>query len=503
MNEVIPNVILGISQTELKERATALRDKVLGELSKRRNFLWNRIIVEQAVYYSTLFIGALFHPQLLPRWIWVYGPPLLLVIAAIEGINQVRVYILIDRINRQTLPEFTTKSFPSSTWVRINPHSPLAQALELSKSGLILLSEVPEEYEDHLGKHLVAVGTLNGLRRICLPVSKDNAPGILQLALGLLSAKNPEKGYIYGRETLIQWFGEIFRRTFGSSEIEVWREYEREERTEYYLSLGSTLALAILHYFEQINLLQQSLSVRVAAAEGLITAFGNVKNRAEGPHSRPPAVLLRQPPPFSRELLASVGILTARAGADLKIPFSELRKLANMELPIPFATISQIEGPLSLREPIPLFNVYSSLLSHKTISTKFLRKLGKAFYGTSLANDYFLRKYQEEGLIIRKRRGIFTSGPNFGLGLNEDEQKVAEAYCRFLKDVGQVALATLASAEKCRNRDALERLSREELIDQIRTQKRTISALQLKLLALQNGHLPEQKSRDSDRSREG
>ncbi len=475
---------------------------MLGELSKRRNFLWNRIIAEQAVYYSILFIGALIQPRILPMWIWVYGPPILLAIATIEGINQVRVYIQIDRINRQTLPEFTTKSFPSSTWVRVNPHSPLAQSLQLSKSGLISLSDVPEEYEDNLGKHLVAVGTLNGLRRISVPVSKDNAPGILQLALGLLSAKNPEKGYIYGREPLIQWFGEIFRKTFGSSEVEVWREYERDERTEYYLSLGSTLAIAILHYFEQIEFLQQSLSVRVAAVEGLIVSFGKVKKRSEGAHSRPPVVLLRQPPPFSRELLASVGILSTRVGADLKIPFSELGKFANMDLPAPFANISQIEGPLSLREPIPLFNVYSLLLSHKTVSTKFLRKLGNAFYGISLANEYFLRKYQEEGIITRKRRGVFTAGPNFGLGFNEDDQTVAESYGRFLKDIGKVALATLATSKESGNRDALERLSREELVNQVRTQKQAISALQLELLALQNGRSREQKPEDPDLNRE-
>lgn len=479
-----------------------MKDTMLGELSKRRDFLWNRIIAEQAVYYSVLFIGALIRPGLLPAWIWVYGPPILLAIATIEGINQVRVYIQIDRINRKTLPEFTTKALPPSAWVRVNPHSPLAQSLELSKSGLISLSDVPEESADDLGRHLVAVGTLNGLRRVSLPVSKDNAPGILQLALGLLSGKSPEKGYIYGQESLIQWFGEIFRKTFGSSEIEIWREYERDERTEYYLSLGSTLAFAILQYFEQIDLSQQSLSVRVAAVEGLIAAFGKVKTRSEGPHSRPPVVLLKRPPPFARELLASVGILSTRAGADLKIPFSELRKFANLDLPVPFANISQSEGHLSLREPVPLFNVCSPLLSHKTISTKFLRKLGKAFYGTSLANDYFLRKYQEEGIITRNRRGVFSAGPNFGLGLNEDDKKVAEAYGRFLKDVGQVALATLASSKESGKMDALERLSREELVNQVRTQKRAISALQLELLALQNEDSFEQKPKDPDLSSE-
>jgi hypothetical protein len=435
-------------------------------------------------------------------WIWVYGPPILLGIATIEGINQVRVYIQIDRINRQTLPEFTAKSLPRSTWVRVNPHSPLAQSLELSKSGLISLSDVPEEYEDALGKHVVAVGTLNGLRRISLPVSKENAPGILQLALGLLSGKNPEKGYIYGQEAQIEWLGEIFRKTFGSSEIEVWREYERDDRTEYYLSLSSTLAFAILQYFEQIDLSQQSLSVRVAAVEGLIAAFGKVKTRSQGPHSRPPVVLLRQPPPFSRELLASVGILSTQAGADLKIPFSELRKFANIDLPLPFANLSHIEGHPSLREPVPLFNVYSLLLSQKTISTKSLRKLGNAFYGTSLANEYFLRKYQEEGLITRKRRGVFGAGPNFSLGLNEDDQKVAEAYGRFLKDIGQVALVASASSKESGNMDALESLSHEELVIKVRTQKRAISALQLELLALQNGHSLEQKAKDPDLSRE-
>ncbi|MFX0114012.1 MAG: hypothetical protein ACFFB3_05660, partial [Candidatus Hodarchaeota archaeon] len=395
--------------------------------------------------------------------------------------SQIHLYFRLEKIQQNNLPDFTIAFFPGNAWLRINPYSPLAKRFDLSRSGLIALADVPESIFAKIDPHIVAIGTLNGLRRVTLPVQAQQTLGILKLAIGLLASKNPCRGYIYGNDVTIAYFAEIFRKSFGSSEIEILREYERAERMERYLSLGSALSSACLRYFNSIPLLEQTLATRLAGAEALIAAFGSIKVRRTGSNYRPPTVLLKHPPPFAKSLLASVGILSVSSKLDLKIPFSEFAKFATLDLPESFRKLTAYRQVPRLREPIPLLTILAVLSHYKKVKQTFLDHLGCLFYGRQVITSYHLRKYSEAGIVTLQKGGTVACGPLFDEILISEGRDVILAYASFISEIRRLKIADIWVSNEFD--DKISESSLEELHNRIKEQEKMILVLQNELFA--------------------
>ncbi len=406
-------------------------------LTQESNILWNYVIISYAGFYSTLF-GAFFAEKYLPisRTLLFSFPLLLLFATAFQGWRVISAYSQVERTKNPNLPDFTLQNFPESTWVKLSNKSPYLHKLGLSSGTTILLEEIPLSYRSKIEPHIVAVGNLNGLRRMSLPVRDENKIGLIKLAVALLSSKNPSRGYVYGSLEKIEYFAEEYRKTFGVSAIEVFREYEREEYNEYYLSLGSILASVLLDYYEQLDIASLSQSALLGLSEALITAFGRISSRPTGPHYRPPRIVMKNSPESTRCILARCGILSRPIKDGFVIPASEFRKLLLLELHDDFINLSKTLG--NLNEPLRSYNVAAILIAFKNPSEGVLKRIGRDFYGKPMINLPVLHRYKQNGFcsINKGHLEIIGSLSNyFG-----SEYMIIEAYAAFLKWIQSIKI---------------------------------------------------------------
>ena len=155
--------------------------KVLIKILTQQSYsLWNYVIITYAGFYSTLF-GAFFAEKYLPvsRTLLFSLPLLLLFATALQGWRVISTYSQVERTKNPNLPAFTLQNFPESTWVQLSNKSPYLHKLGLSSGTTILLEEIPLFYRSKIEPHIVAVGNLNGLRRMSLPVRNENKIGII------------------------------------------------------------------------------------------------------------------------------------------------------------------------------------------------------------------------------------------------------------------------------------------------------------------------------------
>jgi hypothetical protein len=383
-------------------------------LTRQSNSLWNNVIISYAGFYSTLF-GAFFADKYLPiSRTLIFSLPLLFLFATVvQGWRVISTYSQVERTKDPNLPNFNLQNFPESTWIKLSKKSPYIQKLGLSSGTTILLEVIPPSYRTQIESHIVAVGNLNGLRRMSLPIRNENKVGLLKLAIALSSSKNPSRGYVYGSLEKIEYFAEEYRKTFGISAIEVFREYEREEHSEYYLSLGSILADVLLEYYEQLEISKLSQSALLGLSEALIAAFGRIVSRPDGPHYRPPKITMKNTPDSSRYILARCGILSRPIKEGFVIPASEFRKLLLLDLPDDFINLSKTVG--TLNEPLRSYNVAASILAFNNPSKNTLKRIGHDFYGKSIVTLSILRRYKQNGFCTVKngRLESITPLPNY------------------------------------------------------------------------------------------
>ncbi|MFX1513329.1 MAG: hypothetical protein ACFFCQ_12145 [Promethearchaeota archaeon] len=404
--------------------------KILTKLLTQQSYsLWNYIIITYAGFYSTLF-GAFFANKYfsIPRSLVFSLPLFLLFITAVQGWRIISTYSLVERTKNPNLPDFTLQNFSESTWIKLSNKSPYLHKLNLSSGTTILLEDIPLPQRSKIASHVVAVGNLNGLRRMSLPIRNENKVGLLKLALALLSTKNPSRGYIYGSLQKIEYFADEYRKTFGTSVIEVFREYEREEHSEYYLSLGSILADALLDYYDHLNINDLSQSALLGISEALITAFGRIVSRPDGPHYRPPKITIKNTPNSARYVLARCGILTRQIKDGFVIPASEFQKLFLLDLPDEFINLTKSVG--TLNEPLRSYNVAASILAFGYPSEDSLNRIGRDFYGKSIVSLPILQRYKQNGFCTTENGRLLNidSLPNyFG-----SEYVIVEAYAEFL-----------------------------------------------------------------------
>ncbi|MFX0090114.1 MAG: hypothetical protein ACFFBD_00005, partial [Candidatus Hodarchaeota archaeon] len=369
---------------------------VLDLLLSRINRSWTLVVINDAIFYvsffTTLLLGIQF-PHLTPWPFQLLIPIIFLGMTVVQGIRTINLYLKMDRFQKDTLPSFSWQNFSVNTWVQINDKSSLSKKLNVGSSGYIRIKDLPDGLKG-LGEHILAVGHLNGMRRMNLPITSLNRKiALLKLAIGLLSAQHPERGYIYGNDEVVKYFAEQYHIALGLSGIEVLREYEKNDRHELYISLGHSLAEAILQYFDQLNILNTSLAVQNGISEVILIAFSSIIVRKQGQYYRPPRVLLRRLPREFRLLLASQGILTSKTKEGYSILVCERNKLSHFELTSDFGVLYQATD-VRLGEPFRLFNIAALTFCNKKIRRSSLERLGSILYGEDLAQELQLLKYQ-------------------------------------------------------------------------------------------------------------
>ncbi|MFX1533644.1 MAG: hypothetical protein ACFFDI_05360, partial [Promethearchaeota archaeon] len=270
---------------------------IIDVLLLRINRSWTLVVINDAAFYFSFFVSIFLgikYPNFLPWPTQMLFPLIFLIITAFQGLRTINLYLKMERFQKDVLPSFGWQNFSENIWVQINEKSPLYKKLDVGRSGYIRIRDLPINLKD-LGEHILAVGNLNGMRRMNLPVTSIKRKiALLKLGIGLLSAQHPDKGYIYGSDEVVKYFAEQYHVAFGLSGIEVLREYEKEDRHELYISLGRSLAEAILQYIKQIDLFNTSMAVKSGVCEAILVAFASIVIRKQGQYYRPPKIILRR-----------------------------------------------------------------------------------------------------------------------------------------------------------------------------------------------------------------
>ncbi|MFX1251501.1 MAG: hypothetical protein ACFFCZ_07815 [Promethearchaeota archaeon] len=407
----------------------------------RINRSWTLVVINDAIFYFSFFACIFLdikYPNFLPWPTQMLLPIVFLIITAFQGLRTINLYLKMEHFQKDVLPSFSWQNFNENTWVQINEKSTLYKKLDVGSSGYIRIKDLPINLKD-LGNHILAVGSLNGMRRMNLPVTSIKCKiALIKLGIGLLSAQHPDKGYIYGSDEVVKYFAEQYHIAFGLSGIEVLREYEKDNRHELYISLGRSLAEAILQYIEQIDLFNTSVAVKSGVCEVILVAFASFVIRKQGQYYRPPKIILRRLPKEFRLLLASQGILSSKTKDSYSILICERNKLSHLELTSEFDVLYQ-DIDIRLTEPFRVYNVAALSLCNRPIGLSYLKHLGDITYGETLANEFHLSKYQEKGLILIEDNQI-KKGPFFESYFSADDLKMLTSYSDFLNSLFDIGI---------------------------------------------------------------